>query len=295
VGILLRIWRMCSHSAALSLKVLPARVAGAPNSFLKTGIFQATPVDNIAAPVKCRREMIMKRRTFEVAVATLIFGVGFAGSIVAGPLQEGEMASNRGDYATALRLWRPLGDQGNAEAQFNLGILYELGRGVPQDDEVAANWYRRAADQGHITAQFYLGIMYANGHSVLRDYAVAVKWTRRAADQGYAPAQAYLGLMYYVGYRVPQDYAVAASWYRKAADQGDVAAQFYLGSMYQDGAGLQQDNVNAYTCLDLAAAEGNDAALESRDVLAAKMSPVQIAEAQKRARELYTKFALREN
>jgi TPR repeat protein len=258
------------------------------------GISQAT-AGKYCRPVNFCREMTMKRRTFEVTVAAVIFGVGFAGSIVAGPLQEGEMASNRADSATVLRLWRPLADQGNAEAQFNLGILYELGRGVPQDDEVAANWYRRAADQGHITAQFYLGIMYANGHSVLKDYAAAVKWNRRAADQGYAPAQAYLGLMYYVGYHVPQDYAVAASWYRKAADQGYVAAQFYLGIMYQDGAGLRQDNIDAYTCFDLAAAEGNDAAVESRDVLAAKMTTVQIAEAQKRARELNTKFALREN
>ena len=87
----------------------------------------------------------------------------------------------RGDYATALREWRPLAEQGNAEAQFNLGVMYSNGYGVPQDDAEAARWYRKAAEQGVAEAQFLLGFMYRDGHGVPQDYAQAHKWYNLAA------------------------------------------------------------------------------------------------------------------
>jgi len=65
------------------------------------------------------------------------------------PFEEGVAAANRGDYATALRLWQPLAYQGDASAQSNLGLMYATGQGVPQDYAEAVRWYRRAADQGH--------------------------------------------------------------------------------------------------------------------------------------------------
>ena len=79
-------------------------------------------------------------------------------------------AYHRGDYVTALRLWRPLADQGNVHAQFNLGVKYHQGQGVPQDYAQAVSWCRKAADQGMVTAQFNLGVMYEHGLGVvLRD------------------------------------------------------------------------------------------------------------------------------
>jgi TPR repeat protein len=88
-----------------------------------------------------------------------------------------------GDYATALRMWRPLADQGSAIAQFNLGLMYENGQAVPRDYAAAANWYRKAADQGNASAQANLGFMYANGEGVPRDYAAAASWYRKAAER----------------------------------------------------------------------------------------------------------------
>ncbi len=121
----------------------------------------------------------------------------------------GVAAYNRGDYATALREWRPLAKQGYAEAQSNLGVMYDIGHGVPQDYAEAVKWYRKAAEQGYAEAQHNLGRMYVKGLSVPQDYARAAKWYRKAAEQGVADAQHYLGVMYDKGLGVPQDYAKA--------------------------------------------------------------------------------------
>ena len=98
--------------------------------------------------------------------------------------QSGMDANNRGDYATALREWRPLAEQGDALAQYNLGLLYRKGRGVPQDDVQARQWYAKAAVQGQAKAQFNLGTLYFNGEGVPKDYQQALRWFRLAADQG---------------------------------------------------------------------------------------------------------------
>jgi TPR repeat protein len=248
------------------------------------------------------------------------------GSVAAGPIEdraavykEGVAAYTRGDYATAMRLWHPLADQGFASAQSNiglmyaegrgvardhaaaanwfrkaaeqgvasaqnnLGLMYDNGQGVPQDHAAAMSWYRKAAEQGHASAQNNLGVMYVKGQGVAPDHAAAVNWFRKAAEQGNASAQYSLGLMYAKGQGVPQDQAAAASWYRKAADQGVANAQNSLGTVYFSGHGLPLDYVHAHAWFDLAAERGNKDAARNRDAVAAKMTPAQIAEAQKLA------------
>jgi TPR repeat protein len=91
--------------------------------------------------------------------------------------------------------------------------------------------------------------------------------------------------MYANGQGVPQDYAEAVRWYRKAADQGLAHAQFNLGARYVQGQGVPQDYVSAHMWLSLSAAQNNNDATKFRDMIAAKMTPAQIAEAQKLARE----------
>jgi TPR repeat protein len=95
----------------------------------------------------------------------------------------GFQAYERGDYTTALRFLRPLAEQGNARAQYNLGIMYDNGEGVPENDAEAVKWYRLAADQGLAFAQSGLGLMYANGKGLPRDYAEGYKWLALAAAQ----------------------------------------------------------------------------------------------------------------
>jgi TPR repeat protein len=101
-------------------------------------------------------------------------------------------AYERGDFAEAVKWLRKAADQDFPLAQFNLGVMYAQGWGVPQDYAVAANWYRKAADQDFPLAQFNLGVMYDEGRGVPQDYAVA-DWYRKAADQGYAQAQTSIG------------------------------------------------------------------------------------------------------
>src|SRR5215472_14710181 len=141
-------------------------------------------------------------------------------------------AYRRGDYAAAVKLLKPLTEQGDARAQFDLGLMHDKGQGVPQDYATAVSWYRKAAEQGNARAQTNLGFMYDKGRGVPQDYATALSWYRKAAEQGDAVAQFNLGLMYSQGLGEPQDYATALSWYRKAAEQGDAKAQFNLGLMY---------------------------------------------------------------
>ena len=110
--------------------------------------------------------------------------------------QKGVDAAQKGDFATALKEWKPLAEQGDAYAQFNLGLMYHEGKGVPQDYKTAVKWYRLAAEQGNASAQSNLGFMYRKGQGVPQDDKTAVKWYRLAAEQGNSDAQGNMGVMY---------------------------------------------------------------------------------------------------
>jgi hypothetical protein len=204
---------------------------------------------------------------------------------VTDPFSEALAAWQRQDYATAFHLWRPLADLGDARAQVHLGYMYANGRGVPQDYAEALKWFRKAADQGNAAAQASLGYMYANGQGIPQNYAEAVKWYRMAADQGNAAAQNNLGHLYASGQGVAHDYAEAVKLYRKAANEGLAESQDSLGGMYRDGQGVRRDYTQAYMWFSLAALQASQDAAKAREALAARMSPAQIAEAQRLARE----------
>jgi TPR repeat protein len=177
-----------------------------------------------------------------------------AGPAVAGSFEEGLAAFKKGDYAMALRLWDPLADQGHAGAQYHIGFSYLKGHGVPQDFVRGMAWLRKAAEQGDVSAQYLLGAMYHHGNQgVQKDAGAAAAWFRKAAEQGYAPAQHLLGAMCSMSL---------------------------------------EDSVQAYMWLTLAASrygapekENRDRVLGFRRMLAVRMTPAQIAEAQKLARE----------
>ena len=194
----------------------------------------------------------MKLRTWVAAFGLALYLS--APPTLADQKDEAWAAFQAGDYDTALSILRPLAEQGDVVAQGSLGFMYDNGRGVPQDYAEAVKWYRKAAEQGDAFAQGRLGFMYDNGYGVPQDYAEAVKWYRKAAEQGDAVAQTSLGVMYYKGYGVPQDYVQAHMWFNLAAAGGDAAVD-------------------------------NAADSKVRDILAKKMTPDQLAEAQRMARE----------
>src|SRR5258705_383003 len=91
--------------------------------------------------------------------------------------------------ADSVQETRAQAEKGDAAAQYNLGVMYEKGQGIPQDYAEALKWYRKAADQGLVEAQYQVGLVYANGQGIPQDYAEALKWYRKAAAQGLAKAQ----------------------------------------------------------------------------------------------------------
>ena len=204
--------------------------------------------------------------------------------------QAGVEAYARGDFTVAQREWGLLAEQGYAEAQFRLGFLYEFGKGVPQNDAEAVNWYRKAAEQGHDNAQFSLGVMYEFGKGVPQHNTEAVKWYRQAAEQDLAIAQVALGLMYDHGKGVPQHDTEAVKWYRKAAEQGHAEAQFSLGLMYALGRGVLEDDVHAYAWFNIAAAQGVKGAEESKKLAAEYMNHEEIARAQRLAQQYWEAY-----
>ncbi len=146
---------------------------------------------------------------------------------------------------------RQAADQGDAGAQYKLGVRCAEGDGVPLDHREAVRWYGLAAERGHAAAQFTLGKMYAEAGSGLsgwkpegvpaQDLPEALRWLHLAADQGNAEAQHFLGFMSDIGLGVPLDHREAVKWYRLAADQGHASAQHAVGSSYAKGEGMPQD------------------------------------------------------
>jgi len=135
-----------------------------------------------------RKVLILACSCLTVALAAVAILMLLAGLAIAGPLEDADAAYKRGDFAEALRLLRPLAEQGDATAQDNLGLLYAQGKGVPQDYAEAVKWYRLAAEQGNASAQHNLGVMYSHGQGVPQDYVLAYMWLNLAASR-YPPSE----------------------------------------------------------------------------------------------------------
>ena len=163
-------------------------------------------------------------------------------------IAKGTEALRSQDYASAIKVFKPLSALGYASAQYNLGWMYEFGAGVPQDYKESFRLYSLAATQGDVDAQYKLGFMYSNGKGASQDYKEAVRFYRLAVAQGNAYARAALGSMYELGHGVPQGYVLAHMWYNLGA--------------------ISDDSLNS---------------LISRDEIAKKMDPSQIEKALKMA------------
>lgn len=191
-------------------------------------------------------------RVLSLIAALVLIGTGAA----AGPLEDGIAAYNRGDPKTALKLWQPLAEAGNPDAQVNIGVLHANGEGVPQSYAEALIWYRKAADLGDVFALNNLGLMYMRGQGITASDRMAVQLYRQAADKNFAPAQ------------------------------------FNLATMYAQGRGIEKDKAEAYKWLTLAMAayepgdeNKRDDAEDLRADLAKDMTPLETAEGERRAKD----------
>nr|WP_315259457.1 tetratricopeptide repeat protein [uncultured Duganella sp.] len=177
-------------------------------------------------------------------ILAIVIALGWQQAAMAG-FAEGATAYNSKNYAVALKEIRPLAQAGNTDAEHLLGLMYYMGRGVPQDYKAALEWHRKAALKGKADAQYVVGAMYYTGNAVIQDHKQAVSWFRKAAEQGHTQAQQVLGLMY----------------------------RYHMG-------GVPQDNVIAYILWNLAAANGSANAAEQRAAVVKTMTPEQLEEGQ---------------
>ena len=188
-----------------------------------------------------------------IIIPVLLFSILLGVPSYSADFNKGLTAAQSGDFATALKEWKPLAEEGNAVAQNNLGLMYHNGWGVPQDYKEAVYWYRLAVEQGYAIAQYNLGLMYEKGKGVPKDDKEAVRLYRLAAEQGYADAQGNLGVMYVFGKGVTKDFVYAHMW-------GNIALM-----------------------------NGNEIGASVRGHVAEKMTSSQIEEAQRLARECVKK------
>ncbi len=130
--------------------------------------------------------------------------------------ETGQEAFARQDYAAAAELWRAEAAQGSSEAKFGLGLIHDLGLGVPRSSAAALRWYLEAAGEGLADAQFNVGVMFDAGTGVQREPATAATWYARAAANGHARAQYNLALLYENGIGVPRSPDLARIWYEAA-------------------------------------------------------------------------------
>jgi len=184
-------------------------------------------------------------------IVTVFLVIGLVSAFLT---QEGFAEMSENEFANMIKNIVKHAEQGNANAQNLVGEMYFLGKGVKQDYQEAAKWYRKAAEQGDANAQYNLGFMYENGQGVIQDRKEAAKWYRMAAEAGYAYAQNNLGLL------------------------------------YENGQGVLKDDIMAYALFTLAAVQGSKEARNNRALLKTKMSQNQIAEAQRLSRQLLAKI-----
>ena len=167
---------------------------------------------------------------------------------------------NKVEMAAELR---KSADQGDADAQYNLGLLFEKGDYLEQNSTRAAHWFLKAAEQGHALAQNAVAELYHKGRGVEQDYMVALKWYEAAANQGNASAAYNAGWIYFTGLHVKRDRNKARALFEKSAEASFILAECALGVMYENGLGVRKNKSKAKNFYEAAAAAGDKEAQES--------------------------------
>ena len=198
------------------------------------------------------------------------------GNLNAADFQKGYEAHLKGDYISAIKEWGPLAAQGDAAAQFNIGNMFDFGKGVTEDNAQAVYWYSKSAEQGNANAQYALGWMYENGEGVEENDEIAVEWFRKSAVQGEPMAQFNMGWMYENGTGVKKNAGKALEWYRKASFSGHIEAPSFVAILYDAGNGVKMDKIAAYAWWLIGAKRGDEAPLNNLNFLETKLTAQQI-------------------
>lgn len=222
-------------------------------------------------------------RFARLLVLTVGMGAALAPPIVvAGPLEDGIAAFQRGDFSTAKATLEPLAQNGDAVAQYYLGDLIVRFAAPPHKPE-GVIWLQQSAQAGVPDAMNQLAQILADGRIVARNDQKATELFMQAASLGHLPAYNNLGIRSAQGVGRAPDPLDASEWFRLAADQGFAESQFNLAVLYVNGQGVKRDLAEAYKWLTLAAKQGHQEAARQRPMVAMQMTPQDIQEGEKRA------------
>ncbi len=197
----------------------------------------------------------------------------------------GVAANERGHFATALRAWLPMAEEGVAEAQNNVGHMYEKGLGVAQNYALAMQWYRRAADQDLAEAQLNIGLLYYYGYGVATNYREAVRWFQDAAESELPEAEYMLALAYEQGTGIGLDYREARRLFLKSARANYAPAQMMFAFMLQAGEGVDSDSFRAYVWGKIAEHNGSKEALDVTSIATVLLEDEELLEAEAMVRQ----------
>lgn len=188
-----------------------------------------------------------------------------------GPAGDAAAAYSNGDFAKAREIWEKMADGGDGQAMNNLGVLYDLGKGVETDPGRAAHWFAKAANAGNSSGMSNYGRMLEQGRGITANVSEAARWFDQAARLGQAEAQYNLGYLYEHGYGLPRNDSAAAAWYSRAASQQQKEALARLGHFYRIGKGVGEDREKATLLLYAAAMEGSIPAIDELDSMAKEL------------------------
>ena len=178
--------------------------------------------------------------------ATVVFSAASA------DLREGFAAYKRGDYETADHEFSRLAEEGDPIAEYGLALMYSKGRGVPQDNVIAADLYRSAAEQGVLEAQVNLAVMYMEGQGVSQDYWEAARWYKEPAEHGFRAAMNGLADIAFESEGAAVGYDEALYWLKEIAKTGDPDGLEGISWMYLNGVGVERDIVEMFAWTALA-------------------------------------------
>lgn len=205
----------------------------------------------VASGVLVQPTRQMRQLFFTATLACLLLAK--PGRLTAQDLLEANDAFDRGEFVTAMEVYEDLAANGEAEAQYRLGLIYEQGLGTDVDFRAASNWYQQAAAQQSLPALAALSQLYLTGQGVIQDFKESLRLNEQAAQQGYAPSQ------------------------------------HNLGVAHANGVGTFRDPIKAHMWFNLASANGYPAAASSRQRLASSMAQGEVLRAQDRAKQCMRK------
>lgn len=181
--------------------------------------------------------------------------------------------------------------EGNPQAQYELGQMYEFGRGVAQDYQAAMTWYAKSAEQNYAAAQYAIGLLYEHGRGVEADASIAATWYSKAAEQGDTWAINNLAMLYSYGKGVEANESKANELYLQAANLGHFQAQYNLAARYASGRGFEADLIAAYFWFERsklgASALNQERANKMIEAISAHMTPEDIQVANARVQDLF--------